>query len=123
MFGNKKYSNITIYLGYTIPPYNYFSYDIIQNIITFSDIYKFMATEHYKNNIKLMENEYYCAMIEMFGEEVAVNINIEEEKYEEEDDEKTLKTWEIVLIILGSIAFIIIIICLILKCSSEHASF
>ena len=55
-------TNFTIYLGYTIPPFNYFSIDIEENMITMEDKLSFTVNEHYKGVTNLMEDEYYCVM-------------------------------------------------------------
>ena len=59
---NEFLTNFTIYLGYTIPPFNYFSIDIEENIITMEDKLCFTVNEHYKGVTNLMEDEYYCVM-------------------------------------------------------------
>ena len=75
---NEFLTNFTIYFGYSIPPYNYFSTDIEENIFTMEDKYSFTVNEHYKGNIELMEDEFYCVMIENFGEDVLMSIEIKE---------------------------------------------
>ena len=42
--------------------------------------FTFTINEHYKGDINLMKNEYYCVMIENFGEDVLMSLNIREEK-------------------------------------------
>ena len=75
---NEFLTNFTIYFGYSIPPYNYFSTDIEENIFTMEDKFNFIVNEHYKGNVELMEDEFYCVMIENFGEDVLMSIEIKE---------------------------------------------
>ena len=42
--------------------------------------FSFTLNEHYKGDLKLMENEYYCVMIENFGEDVFMKLTIREDK-------------------------------------------
>ena len=76
---NEFLTKLNIYFGYSIPPYNYFSTEIEENIITMDDSFSFTINEHYKeDNIDLMEDEYYCVMIESFAQGVLMNINVKE---------------------------------------------
>ena len=74
---NEFLTNFSIYFGYSIPPYNYFSIDEEENLITMEDRFVFTINEHYKgDNMDLMEDEYYCLMIENFGEDVYMKIDV-----------------------------------------------
>ena len=77
---NEFLTNFIIYLAYSIPPYNYFSIDDEENIFTMEEKFSFTLNEHYKGDLKLMENEYYCVMIENFGEDVFMKLTIREDK-------------------------------------------
>lgn len=107
----KKDSKFSMYLAYSLPPYNYFSVGINENIFSFSEIYKFRIEEHYKGDIKLMEDEFYCIMIESFDEGVVVDFTIVDEK--EKNKSKKLKGWEIALIVIACIVVILIILAII----------
>jgi len=93
---NEFLTNFTIYLAYSIPPYNYFSIDDEENIFTMDEKFSFTLNEHYKGDLKLMENEYYCVMIENFGEDVFMKLTISEDK----KDNKGIifANWKIALI-------------------------
>lgn len=116
---NEYLTNFTIYLAYTIPPYNYFSIDLEENIFTMEDIFTFTINEHYKGNFNLMENEYYCVMIENFGKDVTMSIETRDESKDKtgEEDSTGLENWKITLIVIASIivfiflALLIYIIC------------
>ena len=88
-------TNFIIYLSYSIPPYNYFSIDNEENIITIDEKYSFLLNEHYKGDINLMTDEYYCVMIENFGQNVLMTITVEGEIGE------ILKIWKMSLILLA----------------------
>ena len=76
---NGDKTDFSIYLAYTIPPYNFFAKD--ENV---------KINEHYQGDIQLMTNEYYCIMIENFGEDVTLEIkNLKN---------KSLKGWKIAVI-------------------------
>ena len=83
---NEFLTNFTIYLGYTIPPFNYFSIDIEENMITMEDKLSFTVNEHYKGVTNLMEDEYYCVMIENFGEDVLMKINVQDDGDDSDKD-------------------------------------
>ena len=108
---NEKIINSTIYLGYSIPPYNYFSIDIEENKFQFFEKFDFDINEHYKGNINLMKNEYYCVMIEIFSKDVIMNIKIEDENKNEKENKK-LKSWEIALIVIASIIVFLLLVLL-----------
>ena len=107
---NGYLTNFTIYLAYTIPPYNYFSIDIEENIFTMEDLFTFTINEHYKGDFNLMENEYYCVMIENFGKDVTMSIETRDESKEKKGEEDSgLEDWKIALIVIASIIGFIIL--------------
>ena len=117
LFRNEFITNFTIYLAYTIPPYNFFSVDVEENIFPVNEIFTFRVNEHYKGNFDIMENEYYCVMIENFGEDVTMSIEIKDddgndEKKEENEEDSGLEDWEIALITIASIIVVIALIIL-----------
>ena len=112
---NEFLTNFTIYLAYAIPPYNYFSVDIEENIFTVEEIFTFRINEHYKGDFNLMENEYYCIMIENFGEDVTMSIEIKDEEKDEENN--GLESWKIALIVVSSIiVFLLLVFLLYVTC-------
>ena len=44
------------------------------NTFIIDNKYSFTINEHYKGDIKLMDNEFYCLMMENFGEDVTLEI-------------------------------------------------
>ena len=106
---NERATNCTIYLGYSISPYNYFAVDDEENIFSFYEKYNFKINEHYKGNLKLMEDEYYCVMIEIFSENVFMNIEIDDDNEKDGGKNKgKLKGWEIALIVIASVIVFIV---------------
>ena len=107
---NEFLTDFTISLAYSIPPYNYFSDSDEENIFTMDEKFTFTINEHYKGDINLMKNEYYCVMIENFGEDVLMSLNIREEKKNAIIDYiKNLEGWKIALIIVVIIIGAVII--------------
>ena len=72
---NENVARFSIYLGYTIPPYNYFSLETRENTFNIDKEYNFIINEQYKGDIKLMANEFYCLMMQNFGEDVTLEIS------------------------------------------------
>ena len=83
---NEFLTNFTIYLGYSIPPFNYFSIDVEENMIIMEDKLSFTVNEHYKGVNNLMEDEFYCVMIENFGEDVLMKINVQDDGDDSDKD-------------------------------------
>ena len=100
---NEFLTNFTIYLAYAIPPYNYFAEDIEEDIFTMDELFSFRINEHYKGVSNLMKDEYYCVMIENFGEDVTLTIEISDEEKKENEENSGLKGWKIALIVIASI--------------------
>ena len=77
---NEFLTEFSIYFGYSIPPFNYFSTEIKENLIKMEDRFNFTINEHYKgDNIDLMEDEYYCLMIENLGKDVLMFIDVKDD--------------------------------------------
>ena len=72
-----------------------------------------------------MENEYYCVMIENFGENVLMSLNIREQDKKSEGDKEgdkeddKLEDWKLALIIISSI-IVFILLALVLYISCRH---
>ena len=85
------------------------------------EIFTFRINEHYKGVSNLMKDEYYCIMIENFGEDVTLTIEIsDEEKKENEENEENsgLEGWKIALIVIASIIaglFVFFLVCISIK--------
>jgi len=88
---NEDQTDFSIYLAYTIPPYNFFANDDNVNKFSIYEKFSFKINEHYQGNVQLMPDEYYCIMIENFGEDVTLEIK--------ELKSKCLNGWEIALFI------------------------
>ena len=97
---NEFLTNFTIYLAYAIPPYNFFSEDNEEDIFTMDEIFTFRINEHYKGVSNLMKDEYYCIMIENFGEDVTLTIEIKDEEKKENEGNSGLEDWKIALIVM-----------------------
>ena len=106
---NEFLTNFTIYLAYSIPPYNFFSEDIEEDIFTMDEIFTFRINEHYKGVSNLNKNKYYCIMIENFGEDVTLTIEISDEEKKENEENSGLEGWKIALIVIASIIIGIIL--------------
>ena len=51
------------------------------------DRFVFTINEHYKgDNMDLMEDEYYCLMIENFGEDVYMKIDVKDDGDDSDED-------------------------------------
>ena len=101
LIGENTNSKVTIYLGYSILPYSYFSVDIEENIFSFYENYNFQITEHYKGNIQTRDDEYYCVMIECFDDDIV--LNVKKHKGIIQKIKEKLAKWKIALIVIGSI--------------------
>ena len=91
LFKNNFLTKLIIYLAYTIPPYNFFSSDIKENVITMNEKFKISLNEHYKGDINLMEGESYCVMIENFEKDVLMIVNIKDEDEKFVEDKNRMK--------------------------------
>ena len=77
---NEILTEFSIYFGYSIPPFNYFATVIKENLIKVENRFIFTINEHYKgNNIDLMEDEYYCLMIENLGKDVLMIVDVKDD--------------------------------------------
>ena len=115
----KRYKNITIDIkseyevqysiiqGYSIPPFSH-NTEVDEKDRMTSNNYHIDIPDPYNEQIKIIDNEYYIVMIRLFEGELDVYLNGEKET--ESEDENGLEWYEILLIVLGSIIFIIVII-------------
>ena len=55
-------------------------------MITMEDKLSFTVNEHYKGVTNLMEDEYYCVMIENFGADVLMKINVQDDSDDTDDN-------------------------------------
>ena len=88
---NGDTTDFSIYMAYTIPPYNFFSKDESVNTIKINEKKTFTINEHYEGDINLMPREFYCVMIENFGEDVILEVRGMKSK--------RLNGWEIAIFI------------------------
>jgi hypothetical protein len=91
---NEEESRFSIYLAYAIPPYNFFSINTLGNSFM-TEKFSFILNEHYEGNINLMEDEYYCVMIENFEEDVTLEIK----NYNKISNSMKLEGWKISLLV------------------------
>ena len=91
---NEEESRFSIYLAYTIPPYNFFSINTEGNSFR-TEKFSFKVNEHYEGNINLMDDEYYCVMIENFEEDVTLEIK----NYNKISNSMKLEGWKISLLV------------------------
>ena len=111
-----------IFVGYSIPPYSYYDSDEIKNKLSIkSNNFIFQIKNHYKDDIELMENEYYCIMIQIFNRDLSLKIRLEDEEEEhegkdnEDEDDDKLEWWAYTLIAVGSLIVLALVIFLIIK--------
>ena len=111
-----------IFVGYSIPPYSYYDSDEIKNKLSIkSNNFIFQIKNHYKDDIELMENEYYCIMIQIFNRDLSLKIRLEDEEEEhegkdnEDEDDDKLEWWAYALIAVGSLIVLALVIFLIIK--------
>ena len=84
----------------------------------FSNNYNFNITNHYKENITLMEDEYYYVIIQTLNENLSLTLTIEDNQEEAADKDKknsnNHKTLWIICISIGAFILIILIIFIII---------
>ena len=125
---NKKGKSIlAIYHDYYIPGYSWdCRLNENENGIILSN-FSFNITEHYKKGINLMKNEYYCLIIQASENDLNINVEIKlNENDQEESDNKEnkdksglkswLKRWQIYIIIVGSVVFLLLVNIVLLIC-------
>ena len=91
LFRNHFLTKLIIYFAYTIPPYNFFSADIKENVITMNEKFTISLNEHYKGDINLMDGESYCVMIETFEKDVLMVVNMKDEDEKFVQDKNSMK--------------------------------
>lgn len=91
---NEEESRFSIYLAYAIPPYNFFSINTNGNSFR-AEKFSFKVHEHYEGNINIMDDEYYCVMIENFEEDVTLEIK----NYDKISKSMKLEGWKISLLV------------------------
>ena len=111
---------LSLYHDYSIQGYS-LSYPLVENNngIILSN-FTFNLTDHYKKDIKLMENEYYYLIIQTTENDLNINVDIELNENgpnnKEENKNKGLKTWHLILIVAGSILVLLLIIIILFIC-------
>lgn len=112
--GGKNF-NFNSYFGYCIPPYTYYN---------FKDLNQFKPESKEENiyitidDVKLMAEEYYCALFENLGDYILINFS--EKKGGDDEKEGTgLESWQISLIVVGSVLAIIIVLVIIICCKKK----
>ena len=89
--------------------------EMLKNNTFKEDRFNFYIKEHYKNNTQLMEDEIYSNMIYILNNSIKFNITIEGQKDDERndkikgDEKEGLEVWEIPLIDISTIIFIVLI--------------
>ena len=128
MFNLNKEDKVIIYIyhDYSIPNYLlYYSLTKDYNEIKMDNL-TFSITEHYKEGINLMENEYYYLIIQTIENNSNINLDIELKNKEQKKDEQTdnkndgMKTLHIILIVISSVLILIIVIILIIYCKRKN---
>ena len=122
---NNTLAEYSIFQGYSILPFSHYSI-IEESHRIKSKNYILDIIEPYNDNIKLMENEFYIITILIY-EEGNLDIEISGEKAEEKKEEKIpenkgLKWYIILLIVLGAILFIGLIILIIIIIRKKRKS-
>ena len=118
-FNKEGDSIIYIYHDYSKEGYSlYYQINEEDNKIILNN-FTFNINEAYKEDINLMENEFYYLFIQTKGSDSNINIDVEikdnESKNKDKDKEDNgLQTWHIILIILGAIIFLLLIFILII---------
>ena len=117
-------SIIFIYHDYSMEGYSLYyplnkENEIILNNFTFN------ISEHYKEDINLMDNEYYYLIIQTNENNSNINISIDlKENYEpsnkdtepNEPLDEGLELWHIILIIVGSVLVLLLVVVMIIYC-------
>ena len=112
-------SYVYIYHDYSMPGYLiYYRLNSDDNGITLNN-FQFNITEHYKDDIKLMNNEYYYLIIQTHKNDLNISVNIEkidkkQKSDESKNDDEGLKAWHIALIIIGSLIVTIFVFVLVI---------
>ena len=108
-------NNITmaLYYGYCIPPYSYYFYRETENAFLFGKGGILGLEVLYDDNIKLMNDEYFCILLERLDSKLDLSVSIDEN---DNDLDKGLETWAIILIVVGSIILVLLIVVLIIFC-------
>ena len=110
---------LLFYFGYSIPPYSYYHEIESQSTLkSKSNEVKINLKDLYKDDIKLMEDEYYCILIKNVDSKLDLVFKIDKEENAKKDSNK-LETWEIILIVIGLIAGLLLIIVIILFCCKK----
>ena len=102
---------------YTKAYYCLYDYMIIEYNTILSNNYNFNITNHYKENITLMEDEYYYVIIQTLNKNLSLTLTIEDNPEEADKNKKNSndhKTLWIICISIGAFILIILIIFIII---------
>ena len=107
-----------VFFGYSIPPYSYYYFG---NSNQYPSISNKENIDLFIDEVKLMNDEYYCVLFENLGDNISFIFSEEESqekedgpKKDEEEKKEDLEGWKIALIVIGSILAMIIIIIIII---------
>ncbi len=121
-FKNENNIFFNLFMGYSRPPYSYY-YNTKENINLFgaqNNTFKFEIP--IPSEDKIIENEYFCALIENMVEGDLEIKGIEQDKEHNKDKKKnSLEKWNLILIIISLvIALLIIIVLIIYFCTKKN---
>ena len=119
-------SNISIYHDYFISGYSR-NYQLNkENVISLNN-FIFIMNEQYKDGIQLMEDEYYCLVIQTIKNNLNIKVNIKIKENEQKDNNNNenkdylrLKDWHVILIIVGSLISLVLVIFWITYCRDKR---
>ena len=115
-----KSLKLSMFLGYSIPPYSYYYPGNLNQLPSSTNEINF---DLFVDDIKLMEKENYCILFENSGP--YLNFTFSEDNTPEREEEggkgeEGLETWVIAIIVVGSILAVIIIIVLVVFCLRKN---
>ena len=112
---NKNEISFKYFAGYSKPSYSYYYDANDENFVKLDDnpgCINFTIPEE----TNLMEDEYFCVLIENLSQE---NLEIFYQSNDKNQDNKDFKTWMVILIIAASIVSLLIIIIIIVCCCTK----
>ena len=115
---NKNNIFFNLFMGYSRPPYSYY-YNTKENINLFgaqNNTFKFEIP--IPSEDKIIENEYFCALIENMVEG-DLEIKRIEQEHNKDKKKNGLEKWKLILISISSIIALLIIIVLFIYCCTK----
>ena len=116
----EKSLTLSMFLGYSIPPYSYYYSGNLNQIVSDTNEISFNLVVE---DIKLMKDECYCILFENLGPYLNFTFsegNTPENEGEDGKGEGGLETWVIAIIVVGAILALIIIIVLVFVCLRKN---